>query len=58
MEIKYKVLVDDPFGGYAVVKSGLTKEEAEKLEKEVTMECDYFTLTEIKPDDTPQAKTK
>jgi hypothetical protein len=30
---------------YAIVKSGLTKEAAEKLDKEINEKCDYFTLT-------------
>jgi len=46
----YSVLVGDPFGGYATVESGLTREAAEKLERTVQGECDYFTTTMIKPD--------
>ena len=50
MEDTYKVLVGDIFGGFSIVKSGLTKEEADKLEDEVMLECDYFTTTMVKPD--------
>ena len=46
----YSVLVGDPFGGYATVESGLSREAAEKLERTVQGECDYFTTTMIKPD--------
>ena len=53
METTYKVLVGDPFGGYATVKSGLTREEAEELDKEVSAECDYFTVTKIELDNAP-----
>jgi hypothetical protein len=46
----HKVLVGDPFGGYATVKSGLTLSEAEALELEIIVESDYFTTTSIEPD--------
>lgn len=46
----YKVLVGDPFGGYATVKSGLSLSDAKQLESEVNAECDYFTTTSIEPD--------
>lgn len=46
----YKVLVGDPFGGYATVESGLSKEAAEKLERTLIGEVDYFTSVLVKPD--------
>ncbi len=46
----YKVLVGDPFGGYATVEDGLSEEEAKKLADEVQSECDYFTSAVVKPD--------
>lgn len=49
-KITYKVLVGDPFGGYATFESGLIKKEAEKLSEEISRESDYFTTTMIKPD--------
>lgn len=47
----YKVLVGDPFGGYATVDSGLSKEAAEKLERTLIGEVDYFTSVLVKPDE-------
>jgi hypothetical protein len=46
----YSVLVGDPFGGYATVESGLSKEAADKLSLTVQGEVDYFTTTMVKPD--------
>jgi hypothetical protein len=47
MKKKYKVKVGDPFGGYATVGENLTLDEAKKLQKEVNIECDYFTTTKL-----------
>jgi hypothetical protein len=49
-EETYKVLVGDPFGGYATVEEGLSKEAAEKLADALQEDCDYFTSAVVKPD--------
>jgi len=48
-ENMYKVLIGDPFGGYDIVESELTKEAADKLALELQEHCDYFTSTMVKP---------
>jgi hypothetical protein len=45
----FKVLVGDPFGGYATVEDGLTREAADKLAQSLQGEVDYFTTTLVKP---------
>lgn len=45
----YKVLMGDVFGGFATIEDGLTLEAAQKLERTLMEECDYFTSTMIKP---------
>ena len=49
-EETYKVLIGDPFGGYATVEEGLSKEAAEKLSLSLHGEVDYFTSVIVKPD--------
>lgn len=48
-EETYKVLIGDVFGGFAIVEDGLTLEAAEKLERSLQEDCDYFTTTMVKP---------
>lgn len=54
----YKVEVGDIFGGFSIVKFGLSYEDAQKLQKEIDAECDYFTTTNLVLDtDTAWTKT-
>lgn len=48
-ENMYKVLSGDPFGGYDIIESELTKEAADKLALELQKYCDYFTTIIVKP---------
>lgn len=41
----------DPFGGYSTEGAYLNHDEAVKLEKSCSMDCDYFTSTMIEPDE-------
>jgi len=43
----YKVLIGDPFGGYSVVRSNMSKEAADKLSFSLQEDCDYFTTTMV-----------
>lgn len=39
--MKYRVVIGDPFGGYACIKSDLNKEEADRIVE--NEDVDYFT---------------
>jgi len=45
----YKVLIGDPFGGYNIVETDMSKEAADKLASSLEEDCDYFTSTMVKP---------
>ena len=45
----YKVLIGDPFGGYNIAETNMTKEAADKLALALEEDCDYFTTTMVKP---------
>lgn len=40
---KFKVLVGDPFGGYATIAENLSEKEADELVMEESQNVDYFT---------------
>ena len=45
----YKVLIGDPFGGYNIAGTDMTKLAADKFALALSEDCDYFTTTMVKP---------
>jgi hypothetical protein len=41
MEKKYRVIIGDPFGGYACIKANISAEEADEIVS--NEDADYFT---------------
>ena len=41
MEKKYRVVIGDPFGGYACIKANISAEEADEIVS--NEDADYFT---------------
>ena len=47
--MKYRVVIGDPFGGYACIKANLEKEEADRIV--MNEDVDYFTSVFVVEDD-------
>jgi len=47
--MKYRVIIGDPFGGYACIKADLDKEEADQIAE--NEDVDYFTTVQVVEND-------